>query len=124
MNNLTGKIYGHLKVMSTIKERASNGELQWRCKCECGSYTNVRASKLVSGRTSSCGKCVSNKRKPFKIVMSWPRKRTENFSLRDMWTVIQNICGNVKRAIVGRLNTILFSKGVGVQVVEILKKEE
>lgn len=52
--NLVGQRFGRLVVIS----RAPNnrfGYSQWDAQCDCGAATVVVGSKLVSGRTQSCG---------------------------------------------------------------------
>ena len=52
--DLTGKRFGELTVCYESSERTSNAVV-WTCKCDCGNITNVLASNLVRGNTSSCG---------------------------------------------------------------------
>lgn len=53
--DLTGKRFGLL----TVKKRAGTLEKDrralWKCKCDCGKYTLVRAVDLKSENTKSCG---------------------------------------------------------------------
>lgn len=52
--DLTGKRFGRL----TVIERAENYkgcQTQWKCKCDCGNETIVRAMYLKNGGTKSCG---------------------------------------------------------------------
>ena len=49
-----GMVCGRL----TVAERAGStrhGKALWRCACECGKTTTVRAASLKSGGTQSCG---------------------------------------------------------------------
>lgn len=51
---MIGKRFGKLVVL----DRAENylGKYsQWKCQCDCGNIVIKRGSKLVSGRTISCG---------------------------------------------------------------------
>lgn len=52
--DLTGQRFGRLTV---IKRNGTNQHRRaiWRCKCDCGKYTNVNAPDLLSGNTKSCG---------------------------------------------------------------------
>jgi hypothetical protein len=50
----TGKRFGRLLVI----ERAENnkhGNIQFKCKCDCGNETIVQSSLLLNGSTISCG---------------------------------------------------------------------
>ncbi|MBO7727891.1 MAG: hypothetical protein J6S50_05160 [Oscillospiraceae bacterium] len=51
--DLTGQRFGRL----TALERAENKNCKatWRCLCDCGNETTVRADSLISGDTQSCG---------------------------------------------------------------------
>lgn len=51
--NLTGKVYSRLTVISqadNLKDRTA-----WNCQCSCGNTAIVRGSYLKDGRTTSCG---------------------------------------------------------------------
>lgn len=58
--DLTGKIFGKLTVTERTEKRYKNGAVIYKCKCECGSETEVIANDLVKGHTYSCG-CVKSK---------------------------------------------------------------
>lgn len=80
--NLVGQRFGRLKVVekvSTVK-----GQIRWKCKCDCGNYTEAFASHLRSGNVRSCG-CLA-------------RELTADRSLEDLtgqrfglWTVIERV---------------------------------
>lgn len=52
--DLTGQKFGRLTVIRLLKERQYNKKV-YKCKCDCGKYTNVIGSSLTSGKTKSCG---------------------------------------------------------------------
>lgn len=52
--DLTNKRFGRLTAIELCSER-KNGERQWLCKCDCGSYCKVITGNLNSGSTRSCG---------------------------------------------------------------------
>lgn len=60
-NDLTGKIFGRLTVLSfdeeTTKEKRTetNKKSFWLCQCECGKIKSICSSSLTSGYTLSCG---------------------------------------------------------------------
>ena len=58
--NLIGKRFGYLTVIELLKNRAHNRQKRYRCLCDCGNYTNVNHSDLLSGNTKSCG-CYNKK---------------------------------------------------------------
>lgn len=58
--NLIGQVFGKLIVVEKTDERDNNGEIIWRCKCECGSYSKVRTSALTSNNVQSCG-CIHSR---------------------------------------------------------------
>ena len=47
--DLVGKTFGKLTAIEYI------GRSRWRCRCECGNFTNAVAKDLISGRRKSCG---------------------------------------------------------------------
>lgn len=50
--NHSNKVFGKLKV---IKRDISRKGSYWFCRCSCGNLTNVAASNLTMGRSTSCG---------------------------------------------------------------------
>lgn len=52
--DLTGQRFGRLVV---IERTGSNkqGDVMWRCKCDCGTIKEVTATHLRSGASKSCG---------------------------------------------------------------------
>jgi hypothetical protein len=55
--DLTNRKFGKLTAIEDSGDRAPNGGLVWKCKCDCGNYHLVRGDSLKSGFTKSCG-CV------------------------------------------------------------------
>lgn len=51
---LAGQPVGRLLVLYECG-RAKNGEVLWKCRCECGNECVVRSSQLKNQRTQSCG---------------------------------------------------------------------
>lgn len=54
MDNLTGKIFGRLSVIS-LNGRSQHGNILWNCVCECGTKLVVGGSHLRNSNTMSCG---------------------------------------------------------------------
>jgi len=50
-NNLTGRSFGSLKVISPSPNRG------WVCRCSCGNCVTESAGVLMSGRRTSCADC-------------------------------------------------------------------
>jgi hypothetical protein len=54
LNDLTGKIFGTLKVIS-FKEMKPNSLAVYNCQCNCGILLPVYGGNLTKGNTKSCG---------------------------------------------------------------------
>lgn len=52
--NLTGRVFGRLRVVSYAGAR---GHAMWDCTCECGRSRRTRGSKLVRGEVTECADC-------------------------------------------------------------------
>lgn len=52
---LLGQVFGKLVVIEDSGRRKSNGQILWRCVCECGNIHYVAGSYLKDGRSTSCG---------------------------------------------------------------------
>ena len=54
ITNLVGRRFGRLIVIE-LYDVDKTRDKRWKCRCDCGSETLVRGSKLRNGRTKSCG---------------------------------------------------------------------
>lgn len=52
-DNLRGLQFGRLRVVKY--DHADGSHHVYRCVCECGGVTHVRARDLITGRVKSCG---------------------------------------------------------------------
>lgn len=52
--DMTGRVIGRLSVIGECG-RYANGEVLWRCHCECGNEVTVIGSSLRNEHTTSCG---------------------------------------------------------------------
>lgn len=53
-HDLTGQVFGKLKVLYQVTNK-NTPVPTWVCQCSCGNITEVRASNLKTGHTTSCG---------------------------------------------------------------------
>ena len=53
--DLTGKQFGRLTVISKTNRRNASGSVMWKCRCICGNETDVSQGDLVHGGAVSCG---------------------------------------------------------------------
>ena len=44
--DITGRRFGRLTVLKLLRKRASNRQVLWRCRCDCGKLTVARLSGL------------------------------------------------------------------------------
>lgn len=51
--DLTGRVFGHLKVLNFSHEEGQHN--YWLCVCDCGKEKTIRANNLTTGHTKSCG---------------------------------------------------------------------
>ena len=60
LTDITGQKFGFLTVLNKTNKRASNRNIIWHCKCDCGKEIDVNGDSLKSGNTQSCG-CLKSK---------------------------------------------------------------
>lgn len=53
--NLVGRRFGRLVVVSQSGRSPDGQRIQWLCKCDCGNTTTVARTPLRLGQTKSCG---------------------------------------------------------------------
>ena len=95
--DLTGKIFGKLKVsgFAGYKKHCAC----WECKCECGIIKIYMAKDLKSGNSSSCGKCNKIRigtRFGKLIVIEFADYYISNNGYRHTQLLCQCDCGNKK----------------------------
>lgn len=54
-HDITGQRFGRLIAVEPTNERASNGGVRWKCRCDCGNYIYPTMNNLKRGHTTSCG---------------------------------------------------------------------
>ena len=57
--DLTGNRFGRLVVIEKTTGRTRNGNIKWKCLCDCGKEAFVSTTSLNSENTKSCG-CLNN----------------------------------------------------------------
>ena len=55
--DLTGEHFGRWTVIE-YAGRGNHGEVQYKCRCDCGTERIIRRTSLTSGNSRSCG-CLS-----------------------------------------------------------------
>ena len=53
--NIIGKKYGLLTVIELTENRTSNGQVLYKCRCDCGNYHYATSGNLNNGNVQSCG---------------------------------------------------------------------
>lgn len=87
-NDLTGMVFGRLKVIEQ-NGRTSDRHILWKCKCECGKFTNVSSRELRSGKTKSCGCLQKDKIREIRY-----RHGDRNSRLYSVWKTMKKRCEN------------------------------
>lgn len=93
--DLSGQKFGELTAIKIV-EKNKNGNV-WECKCTCGNITKVLASRLLSGKTKSCGH-LKHQHKPRKDLIGkhFGRLTVIEHSNKDKYWICQCECGNIK----------------------------
>lgn len=65
LKDLAGQRFGRLEVLR--RESEPGAVVRWLCRCDCGAEKAVRASKLSTGNTVSCGCHVAEQRRLFNL---------------------------------------------------------
>lgn len=87
-NDLTGMTFGRLEVIEQ-NGRTSGRHILWKCKCECGKFTNVSSRELRSGKTKSCGCLQKDKIREMRY-----RHGDRDSRLYSVWKTMKKRCEN------------------------------
>lgn len=89
--DLTGNIYGRLRVIGASEKRTQKGEILWTCRCECGRTVDVLGRRLRTGVTKSCG-CLKTER----IIEAHKTHGGYGSRLYNIWRRMKQRCNNPK----------------------------
>lgn len=78
--DLTGKRFGLLTVLLRDRIDPKNHNAYWKCRCDCGGESIVKADSLVKGATASCGCLVT------RTGASHPRWKGHGEISSSQWT--------------------------------------
>lgn len=101
--DLSGQRFGRLVVIERSDRKKNNNRL-WKCVCDCGNVTYVRANGLTRGTTRSCGclaielNSIRNKGKsPNKTHgLSCDKDTGKHTRLFNIWSSMRARCNNPK----------------------------
>jgi len=87
--DLTGQKFGRLKVIGE-EGRGKDGQIRWKCKCDCGKITVVQSHHLRRGNIKSCG-CLNQEVKT-KHGMSSKKNKQRIYRI---WESMKARCFNI-----------------------------
>lgn len=88
LEDLTGRRFGRLTVLSFDEYESKSHSTRWNCLCDCGKQKSVLASCLKSGNTMSCG-CYSSEQKSKR---SWKHGTGNESRLYRIWSGMKSRC--------------------------------
>lgn len=89
--DLTGRVFGRLRVISKVEKDKKHS--YWLCRCTCGNTTISRADGLLSGRIKSCG-CYRREILTPAAVEANTVHGMRNTRLYDIWCLMRSRCNN------------------------------
>lgn len=87
-NNIVGKKFGNLTVVRMLTKN-NHGEMEWLCKCDCGTDHVSTTNRLTSGKTTCCKECANRK-----ISASNHKNGTEPIVLYRCYANMKTRCYN------------------------------
>ncbi len=104
--DLTGRVFGRLKAVAPTDQR-KDGNVVWKCICQCGETAYVTGRNLIRGDTKSCG-CLSNEKRDItnqrfeNLVALYPDKTSKTSPQK--W-ICRCDCGNICSASISNLKS-------------------
>lgn len=118
--DLTGKVFGDLKVLWKHKQSA-NGGATWVCKCNCGHIDIVQGNRLTSGHKTHCSYCTYGRFRFFdgykKVECILPDGSSFSFDFNDFPLVSRYRWSRMKN---GYFRTSLGSRKAGHELLHRL----
>ena len=113
--DLTGQKFNRLTVLG-LGERNSSGQVQWKCKCECGNIVLATTTYLKTGHTKSCGcynaECCSKRLKNKEFIKARDKYRKDNF-LKDGTSLALIANKKLRKNNSSGVNGVYWDKKVG-----------
>lgn len=69
-------------LLTAVSKLEKNKRWYWKCKCDCGNYTEIREDFFLSGKTKSCG-CFGSRNSIYKINQKPPQESAKNQYFRS-----------------------------------------
>lgn len=86
LKDITGQRFGKLVAIEPCG-RTKSGVVKWRCKCDCGNYTEVSGTSLRTGVTKSCGCGVID---GLRVGWERPTHKQSKTRLYNIWCGMKN----------------------------------
>jgi len=93
VRDLKGQRFGRLVVLYDTGERSSNGQVIWRCRCNCRAEVDVRSDHLTSGATRSCG-CYNRERVAERRTVHGMTRNKKASPIYKAWASMLQRCEN------------------------------
>ena len=90
-NDLSGRVFGHLKVLHPAGSR--NGRALWYCECKCGAGIVIKGLSLVTGNTKSCG-CIRGQLRGSQLRTHGESKGYGKSREYSIWCAMKQRCFN------------------------------
>jgi hypothetical protein len=95
LKDLSGNVYGRLKVLSKTISKTKSTNARWLCLCECGKEKDIQGTSLTSGMTRSCGCLRREIGKGKNLSHGMATKGSQSPEYRT-WCKIKERCANPK----------------------------
>lgn len=87
---MVGKTFGRLTVLRALPRRGSTGKIWWRCRCACGTETDVDGTHLRTRGTKSCG-CLQREIRDFRLK-NQTKHGLRSHPLYSVWRGMKKRC--------------------------------
>lgn len=81
--DLKNKKFGKLLAIEH-NGRNKYGKVLWRCLCDCGNYYTVNSGALLTGNTTSCGKCRLLIKENPKLLEEWDYEKNKDININNL----------------------------------------
>jgi hypothetical protein len=94
-DDITGKTFGRLTVVSVAVPGRKGVDTKWACRCECGNDAIVRGSHLRNSQSKSCG-CFRREMALIRTLRHGHAREGRETREYNTWGGMLDRCGNPK----------------------------